>query len=140
MLGSFLISSMPLLVSIADIAIPCTLLSTFTCCESCFSFRIDWSSYNFRSSLVDIPFVSLVRSVVAICKCPILHLSVQSLLLPGVLSLRPSALFCCFLNFLLASCSKSLLFVRDTEPLPWALPWYHCDIGDCKHGVLVSQS
>ncbi|CAM6004522.1 unnamed protein product, partial [Sphagnum balticum] len=67
MLGSLLVSSMPLLVSIADIAIPCTLLSTFTCCESCFSFRIDWSSYSFRSSLVDIPFVSLVRSVAAIC-------------------------------------------------------------------------
>ncbi len=80
----------------------------------------------------------LLRSVSVLY--PILHFSVQSWLLLGLLSLRTSALFCRFLNFLLASCSRCLLCVRDTEPLPWALPRYHCDIGDCKHGVLVSQS
>jgi hypothetical protein len=68
MLGSLLVSSVPLLVTIADISIPCIVLSTFTCCESCFSFRVDWSSYSFHSSLVDIPLISLVRSLAAICK------------------------------------------------------------------------
>jgi hypothetical protein len=68
MLASLLVSSVPLLVAIADIAIPCTVLSTFTCCESCLSFRIDWSTYSFRSSLVDIPLISVIRSVAAICK------------------------------------------------------------------------
>ncbi len=28
----------------------------------------DWSSYSFRSSLVDIPLISFVRSLAAICK------------------------------------------------------------------------
>ncbi len=91
-----------------------------------------WISPSSPWSALLLPSVSVLH--------PILHLSVQSLLLPGLLSLRPNALFCRFLNFLLASCSRCLLFVRDTEPLPWALPWYHYDIGDCKHGVLVSQS
>jgi len=67
MLASLLVSSVPLLVAIADIAIPCAVLSTFTCCESCLSFRIDWSTYSFRSSLVDIPLISVIRSVAAIC-------------------------------------------------------------------------
>lgn len=99
MLGSLLISSMPLLVSIADIAIPCTLLSTFTCCESCFSFRIDWSSYSFRSSLVDIPFVSLVRSVAVICKFLVPHSAfVCAIVAPPFSAVAPH--LCSVLSFL----------------------------------------
>ncbi|KAJ7532107.1 hypothetical protein O6H91_14G072500 [Diphasiastrum complanatum] len=67
MLGSLMLSSTPWFVCLGDILLPCALLSTFTCCTSCFSFRIDWSNYGFRSSLVDIPFISLVRSLAAIC-------------------------------------------------------------------------
>jgi hypothetical protein len=115
MLGSLLISSMPLLVSIADIAIPCTLLSTFTCCESCFSFRIDWSSYSFRSSLVDIPFVSLVRSVAAICKCLVSHSAFASSIVPPPWSaVAPHQcsvlwfleLFACFVLQVLTLCAR----------------------------------
>jgi hypothetical protein len=99
MLGSLLISLMPLLVSIADITIPCTLLSTFTCCESCFSFRIDWSSYSFRSSLVDIPFVSLVRSVAAIYKCLASHYAfVCAIVAPPWFAVAPPQ--CSVLSFL----------------------------------------
>jgi len=99
MLGSLLILSMPLLVSIADIAIPCTLLSTFTCCESCFSFRIDWSNYSFRSSLVDIPFVSLVHSVAAICKCLASHSAfVYAIVAPPWFAVAPPQ--CFVLSFL----------------------------------------
>jgi hypothetical protein len=66
MLGSLLVSSIPLLVTVADISVPWIVLSTFTCCKSCFSSRVDWSSYSFRSSLVDIPLISFVRSLAAI--------------------------------------------------------------------------
>jgi len=65
MLGSLFVSCGPLLVSILDIAI---VFSVFTCCSSCFAFRADWATYSFRGSLVDIPLLSLGRSLIALCK------------------------------------------------------------------------
>jgi pimeloyl-ACP methyl ester carboxylesterase len=62
MVGSLFVSSAPLLVCIADI---CTVFSAFTCCTSCFSFRVDWAIYSFRGSLVDIPLLSIARSLAA---------------------------------------------------------------------------
>lgn len=64
MFGSLLVSSGPILVSILDISI---VFSAFTCCSSCFSFRADWATYSFRGSLVDIPLLSLGRSLAALC-------------------------------------------------------------------------
>jgi hypothetical protein len=63
MLGSLFVSCGPLLVSILDI---CVVLSAFTCCTACFSFRADWATYSFRFSLVDIPLLSLGRSLLAL--------------------------------------------------------------------------
>jgi len=64
MVGSLFVSSGPLLVSILDIFV---VLSAFTCCRSCFSFRADWATYSFRGSLVDIPLLSVGRSLAALC-------------------------------------------------------------------------
>eukprot|EP00249_Psilotum_nudum_P018569 c26867_g1_i2 orf=988-2307(+) len=67
MLGSLMVSSAPLLVSVTDIITPCIVLSTFTCCATCFGFKSDWAAYGFRTSLLDIPFLSLVRSLAIFC-------------------------------------------------------------------------
>lgn len=65
MVGSLIVPSGPILVSILDIGI---VLSTFTCCSSCFTFRADLATCGCRGSLVDIPLLSLGRSVAALCK------------------------------------------------------------------------
>ncbi|KAH7299016.1 hypothetical protein KP509_25G069600 [Ceratopteris richardii] len=67
MVASLLVSSLPLLVSLVDVIAPCVLLSTFTCCRSCFKLHHDWETYSFRTSLMDIPLVSLVRSLIIFC-------------------------------------------------------------------------
>lgn len=64
MVGSLIVPSGPILVSILDIGI---VLSTFTCCSSCFTFRADLATCGCRGSLVDIPLLSLGRSVAALC-------------------------------------------------------------------------
>ncbi|MCO5549117.1 hypothetical protein L7F22_002583 [Adiantum nelumboides] len=64
MLASLLISCVPLLISIVDVALPCILLSTFTCCNSCFS---GWAAYNIGTSVADIPLLSLIRSLAIFC-------------------------------------------------------------------------
>lgn len=66
MLGSLLVISAPVFVAIADIVIPFALLSTYKCI-SCHSLKLDWGSYSFRSSLVDIPLISVVRSLIIVC-------------------------------------------------------------------------
>jgi len=66
MLGSLLVVSAPVFVAIADIVIPLAFLSTFTC-TTCHSLKLDWGSYSFRSSLVDIPLISVVRSLIIVC-------------------------------------------------------------------------
>jgi hypothetical protein len=69
MIGSLVASSAALIVAIADLIVPCALLSVFTCCNSCYTLKFDWDTYSFRSSLVDIPLVSLVRSIIILCRC-----------------------------------------------------------------------
>lgn len=69
MIGSLVASSAALIVVLADIIVPCALLSIFTCCNSCYTLKFDWNTYCFRSSLVDIPLLSLVRSIIIICRC-----------------------------------------------------------------------
>jgi hypothetical protein len=64
MLGSLFISCGPLLVSILDIGIT---FGAFTWCSPCSAFRADWATYSFRGSLVDVPLLSLARSLAALC-------------------------------------------------------------------------
>jgi len=78
MIGSLVASSAALIVAIADLIVPCALLSVFTCCNSCYTLKFDWDTYSFRSSLVDIPLVSLVRSIIILCAyyvCDVYYLS-----------------------------------------------------------------
>uniref|UniRef100_A0A0C9S4B7 TSA: Wollemia nobilis Ref_Wollemi_Transcript_25419_2929 transcribed RNA sequence n=1 Tax=Wollemia nobilis TaxID=56998 RepID=A0A0C9S4B7_9CONI len=64
MLGSLLVFSAPVFVAIADIVVPSALLSAF---RSRHGLKLDWNVYNFRSSLIDIPLISLIRSLIIIC-------------------------------------------------------------------------
>ncbi|KAH9311074.1 hypothetical protein KI387_026109, partial [Taxus chinensis] len=64
MLGSLLVVSAPVFVAIADIIVPSSLLRVFKLCNG---LKLDWNSYSFRSSLIDIPLISLIRSIIIIC-------------------------------------------------------------------------
>ncbi|CAH2067988.1 unnamed protein product [Thlaspi arvense] len=66
MLVSLLVSSLPVLVAIGDVLVLTFLLSSFTCL-TCHGFKEHLSRYGFKSSLTDIPLVSLVRSFLVIC-------------------------------------------------------------------------
>lgn len=68
MVVSLLVSCAPLLISIVDVVVPCVLLSTFACCTSCFGLYGGWTTYNVRTSIVDIPLLSLIRSLAIFCK------------------------------------------------------------------------
>ncbi|KAH7443939.1 hypothetical protein KP509_02G056900 [Ceratopteris richardii] len=74
MVASLLVSSLPLLVSLVEETAPCVLPSIFTCCHSCFKLHHDWETYSFHMNLMDIPLVSLIRSLIilyvySICGC-----------------------------------------------------------------------
>ncbi|XP_023004191.1 uncharacterized protein LOC111497593 [Cucurbita maxima] len=66
MLASLLVSSLPVLVAIGDMLVPCILISSFTCVR-CYGFKQHLRRYAFKSSLTDIPFVSMIRSLIIIC-------------------------------------------------------------------------
>ncbi|KAJ4957508.1 hypothetical protein NE237_024619 [Protea cynaroides] len=66
MVASLLILSAPVLVALGDILVPCVLISSFTCVR-CHSFKEHLHRYGFRSSLVDIPLFSVIRSFVITC-------------------------------------------------------------------------
>ncbi|GKV35784.1 hypothetical protein SLEP1_g44003 [Rubroshorea leprosula] len=66
MVASLLASSLPLLVAIGDILVPCVLLSSFTC-VTCYGFKEHFHRYAFKSSLTDIPLVSIIRSIIITC-------------------------------------------------------------------------
>ncbi|KAL8189293.1 hypothetical protein R6Q57_028859 [Mikania cordata] len=66
MVASLLVLSLPVLVAIGDVLVPCVLISSFTC-VNCYSFTEHLSRYSFRSSLTDIPVVSVIRSLVITC-------------------------------------------------------------------------
>ncbi|GLJ06806.1 hypothetical protein SUGI_0048810 [Cryptomeria japonica] len=65
MVGSLIFCSAPVVVCILDVVLPYALLSSFRYC-SC-GFKVDWTTYNFGFSLVDIPFISLLRSMSILC-------------------------------------------------------------------------
>ncbi|KAA8540453.1 hypothetical protein F0562_024628 [Nyssa sinensis] len=66
MVASLLVLSAPLLVAIGDILVPGLLISSFTCVR-CYSFKEHLHRYAFRSSLTDIPLVSVIRSLIITC-------------------------------------------------------------------------
>lgn len=66
MVASLLVMSLPLVVAISDAVLPCLLISSFTCVK-CYSVREHLQIYAFRSSLMDIPVVSIIRSFIIIC-------------------------------------------------------------------------
>ncbi|PON89409.1 Epoxide hydrolase-like [Trema orientale] len=66
MVVSLLVSSLPVLVAIGDVLVPCVLISSFTCVR-CYGFKDHLNRYAFKSSLTDIPLVSVFRSIIIIC-------------------------------------------------------------------------
>lgn len=66
MVVSLLVSSLPLLVALGDVLVPFVLISSFTCVR-CYGFNEHLHRYAFKSSLTDIPLVSVVRSIIIIC-------------------------------------------------------------------------
>ncbi|GER44146.1 alpha/beta-Hydrolases superfamily protein [Striga asiatica] len=66
MAASLLVMALPLVVAVSDAVLPCLLISSFTCVK-CYGFREHLRRYSFRSSLIDIPIVSIIRSFVITC-------------------------------------------------------------------------
>ncbi|KAI3463371.1 hypothetical protein Pfo_020034 [Paulownia fortunei] len=66
MVSSLLVVSLPVVVAISDAVLPCLLIHSFTCVK-CYSFREHLERYTFKSSLMDIPLVSIVRSLIITC-------------------------------------------------------------------------
>ncbi|KAH7547353.1 uncharacterized protein LOC107409343 [Ziziphus jujuba] len=66
MVVSLLVSSLPVLVALGDVLVPCVLISSFTCVR-CYGFKEHLHRYAFKSSLTDIPLVSIVRSLIITC-------------------------------------------------------------------------
>ncbi|CAI8611856.1 unnamed protein product [Vicia faba] len=63
---SLVVTSLPVVVAVLDVVVPCVLVSRFTC-VGCYSFREHLIRYSFKSSLTDIPIVSIIRSFIIIC-------------------------------------------------------------------------
>lgn len=70
MVASLLVQSAAVLVLIADVVVPCILVQSFTCVR-CYSFREHLQRYSFKSSLMDIPLVSIIRSLIILCNSPV---------------------------------------------------------------------
>ncbi|XP_072967800.1 uncharacterized protein [Typha angustifolia] len=66
MVASLLLLSAPVLVAVGDVAVSLALASRFACAR-CYSLRSHMERYGFKSSLMDIPLVSIVRSLIITC-------------------------------------------------------------------------
>lgn len=66
MVASLLVSSLPVLVAVADVVVTCVLISSFTCVR-CYGFKEHLRRYDFKRSLTDIPLVSIIRSFIITC-------------------------------------------------------------------------
>ncbi|CAO2825665.1 unnamed protein product [Amaranthus hypochondriacus] len=67
MLISFLFFCAPVLLAVADTILPSALLSASSPFLSPQSLSFQFSNYDFRYSLVDIPLISILRSLLIIC-------------------------------------------------------------------------
>lgn len=66
MLLSLLMLSAPVMVAIGDVLLPTVLISSFTCVR-CYSLKEHLQSYAFTTSLMDIPLVAILRSLIISC-------------------------------------------------------------------------
>ncbi|KAG4978991.1 hypothetical protein JHK84_038684 [Glycine max] len=66
LVASLLVTSLPVLVAVVDVLVPCVLISSFSCVK-CYGFKEHLRRYAFKSSLTDIPLVSVIRSFIIIC-------------------------------------------------------------------------
>ncbi|XP_059303320.1 uncharacterized protein LOC132055485 [Lycium ferocissimum] len=66
MLASLLMLSAPMMVSIGDFLVSSMFVSSFTCLR-CYSFKEHLHRYAFKTSLTDIPLVSIMRSLIITC-------------------------------------------------------------------------
>lgn len=66
MLASLVVQSAVVLVAVADVVVPFILVHSFVC-VTCYSLREHLKRYAFKSSLIDIPLVSLLRSLIITC-------------------------------------------------------------------------
>ncbi|VVA36563.1 PREDICTED: alpha/beta [Prunus dulcis] len=108
MVASLLVSSLPVLVAIGDMLVPCVLISSFTC-VTCYGFKEHLHRYAFKSSLTDIPLVSFIRSLIITC--------VYSMCDGPALSHGPylgTVTFCSFISILLLSV-KACLFTVNSQ-------------------------
>ncbi|KAH9326080.1 hypothetical protein KI387_006258, partial [Taxus chinensis] len=113
MVGSLVFCSAPVLVCILDMVLPCALLSSFTY-YSC-DFKVDWTSYSFGSSPLDIPFISMLRSLFIICVYSVFDA-------PG-LSFGPylwTALLCGMVSSMIILVKARLFMVSSTLDSPSA--------------------
>ncbi|CAJ1951231.1 unnamed protein product [Sphenostylis stenocarpa] len=66
LVASLAVTSLPVVVAVVDVLVPCVLISNFTCVK-CYSFKEHYNRYAFNSSLMDIPLVSVIRSLIILC-------------------------------------------------------------------------
>lgn len=108
MVASLLAVSLPLVVAISDALLPCLLIPSFTC-VGCVSLREHLRRYAFRSSLMDIPVVSIIRSIIIMCAYSICDLQALS---HG--SYLGTVTFCSFISILLLS-FKACVFTVNSQ-------------------------
>lgn len=72
MMASLLTLSLPMLVAFGDVTVSLGLASRFAC-GTCYGLKEHVSRYAFRKSLIDIPLVSIVRSIFITCVYSICH-------------------------------------------------------------------
>ena len=65
-MASLLVMSLSVLLVLIDVLVPCILISSFICVR-CYNFKQHLRRYAFKSSLTDIPLVSVMRSFIIIC-------------------------------------------------------------------------
>ncbi|XP_019150151.1 PREDICTED: uncharacterized protein LOC109146957 [Ipomoea nil] len=107
MVASLLVLSAPVLVAIGDVMVQCVLISSFTCI-SCYSIQEHLHRYTFKSSLTEIPLVSIIRSLVITC--------VYSMCNSAALSHGPylgTVTFCSVISVLLLSIKACVFSVNS---------------------------
>lgn len=67
MVASLLLLSAPVAVAVGDVSVSLALASKFACAR-CYGLREHLRRYGFRSSLMDIPVVSILRSLIITCE------------------------------------------------------------------------
>ncbi|XP_020099271.1 uncharacterized protein LOC109717780 isoform X2 [Ananas comosus] len=66
MAASLLVASAPVLVAVGDVAVSLVLASRLACAR-CYGVRAHVERYGFKSSLMDVPLVSILRSLIITC-------------------------------------------------------------------------